>query len=68
MEGDKSVGKLGKEFGGEVEAGGGGGDGAWGLGVGGLVVAWVGGLEIGLALHFTGFEDVRRKRRQTVLL
>ena len=52
------MGELGEEFGGEVEAGGGGSDGAWELGVGGLVVAWVGGLEIGLALNFTGFEYI----------
>jgi hypothetical protein len=52
------VGKLGKEFGGEVEAGGGGGDGAGGLGIGGLVIGRVGGLEIGLALNFTGFEYI----------
>ncbi len=68
VEGKEGVRELGKEFGGEVEAGGGGGDGAWGLGIGGLVIGRVGGLEIGLALSFTGFEDVRRKRRQTVLL
>ena len=58
MEGDKSVGELGKEFGGEVEAGGGGGDGAGGLGIGGLVIGRVGGLKIGLALNFTGFEYI----------
>ena len=58
MEGEEGVRKLGKEFGGEVEAGGGGGDGAWGLGIGGLVVGWVGGLEIGLALNFSGFEYI----------
>ena len=58
MEGEEGVRKLGKEFGGEVEAGGGGGDGAWGLGIGGLVVGWVGGLEIGLVLNFTGFEYI----------
>ena len=58
VESDEGVGELGEEFGGEVEAGGGGSDGAWELGVGGLVVAWVGGLEIGLALNFTGFEYI----------
>jgi hypothetical protein len=63
VEGDKSVGELGKEFGGKVEAGGGGGDGAGGLGIGSLVIGRVGGLEIGLALNFAGFENVRRKRR-----
>lgn len=63
VEGKEGVRKLGKEFGGEVEAGGGGGDGAWGLGIGGLVVGWVGGLEIGLALNFAGFEDVGGKGR-----
>ena len=68
MEGEEGVRKLGKEFGGEVEASGGGSDGAGGLSIGGLVIGWVGGLEIGLALNFARFEDVRRKRRQTVLL
>ena len=68
VEGEEGVRKLGKEFGGEVEAGGGGGDGAGGLGIGSLVIGRVGGLEIGLALNFAGFENVRRKRRQTVLL
>ena len=63
VEGDKSVGELGKEFGGEVEAGGGGGDRAGGLGIGGLVIGRVGGLEIGLSLNFTGFEDVGGKGR-----
>jgi len=63
VEGDKSVGKLCKEFGGKVEAGGGGGDGAGGLGIGGLVIGRVGGLEIGLSLNFTGFEDVGGKGR-----
>jgi len=58
VEGEEGVRKLGKEFGGEVEAGGGGGDGAWGLGIGGLVIRQVGGLEIGLALNFTGFEYI----------
>jgi len=63
VEGEEGVRKLGKEFGGEVEAGGGGGDGAWGLGIGGLVIGRVGGLEIGLALNFTGFENVGGKGR-----
>ena len=58
VEGEEGVRKLGKEFGGEVEAGGGGGDGAGGLGIGGLVIGRVGGLEIGLALNFTGFEYI----------
>jgi len=46
-----------------VEAGGGGGDGAGGLGIGGLVIGRVGGLEIGLSLSFTGFEDIGGKGR-----
>ena len=58
VESDEGVGELGEEFWGKVEASGGGGDGAWGLGVGGLVVGGVGGLEIGLALNFAGLEDV----------
>ena len=58
---DEGVGKLGEEFWGKVEASGGGGDGAWGLGVGGLVVGGVGGLEIGLALNFAGLENVGGK-------
>jgi len=58
VESDEGVGEVGKEFWGKVEASGGGGDGAWGLGVGGLVVGGVGGLEIGLALNFAGLEDV----------
>ena len=62
VEGDEGVGELGEEFGGKVEAGGGGGDGAWGLGVGGLVVGGVGGLEVGLALNFAGFENVGGER------
>ena len=63
VEGDKGVGKLGEEFGGEVEASGWGGDGAWRLCVGGLVVDGVGGLEIELALDFSGFKDVGWERR-----
>ena len=62
VESDKGVGEVGEEFGGKVEASGGGGDGAWGLGVGGLVVGGVGGLEVGLALNFAGFENVGGKR------
>ena len=61
VESDEGVGKLGEEFWGKVEASGGGGDGAWRLGVGGLVVVRVGGLEIGLALNFAGLENVRRE-------
>jgi hypothetical protein len=67
VESDKGMGKLTKEFGCEVKAGGWCGNGAWGLGIGGLVVDGVGGLEIGLALSFPRFEDVGRKGRQTVL-
>ncbi len=63
VEGEEGVRKLGMEFGGEVEAGGGAGDGAWGLGIGGLVIRRVGGLEIGLALNFTGFEYIGGKGR-----
>ena len=58
---DEGVGEVGEEFWGKVEASGGGGDGAWGLGVGGLVVGGVGGLEIGLALNFAGLENVGRE-------
>ena len=61
VESDEGVGKLGEEFWGKVEASGGGGDGAWRLGVGGLVVGGVGGLKIGLALNFAGLEDVGRE-------
>jgi hypothetical protein len=61
VESDEGVGKLGEEFWGKVEASGGGGDGAWRLGVGGLVVGRVGGLKIGLALNFAGLENVRRE-------
>jgi hypothetical protein len=61
VESDEGVGKLGEEFWGKVEASGGGGDGAWRLGVGGLVVGGVGGLEIGLALNFAGLENVGRE-------
>ena len=67
VESDKSVGKLSQQFRGEVETGGWGGNGARGLGIGGLVVDGVGGLEIELALSFPRFEDVGRKGRQTVL-
>ena len=61
VESDEGVGEVGEEFGGKVEASGGGGDGAWGLGVGGLVVGGVGRLEIGLALDFSGLENVGRE-------
>ena len=61
VESDEGVGKMGEEFWGKVEASGGGGDGAWGLGVGGLVVGGVGRLEIGLALDFSGLENVGRE-------
>ena len=61
VEGDEGVGEVGEEFWGKVEASGGGGDGAWGLGVGGLVVGGVGRLEIGLALDFSGLENVGRE-------
>jgi hypothetical protein len=53
VESDKGVGKLGEEFRGEVEACGWGSDGAQGLGVSGLIVDGVGGLEIELALDFS---------------
>jgi hypothetical protein len=55
---DKGVEKLTEEFRGEVETGGWGGNGAWRLGISGLVVDGVGGLEIDLALDFSGFENV----------
>ena len=61
VESDEGVGEVGEEFWGKVEASGGGGDGAWGLGVGGLVVGGVGRLEIGLALDFSGLENVGRE-------
>jgi len=61
VESDEGVGELSEEFWGKVEASGGGGDGAWGLGVGGLVVGEVGRLEIGLALDFSGLENVGRE-------
>jgi len=63
VEGDKGVGKLSEEFWGEMEASGWGGDGAWRLCVGGLVVDGVRGLEIELALDFSGFKDVGWERR-----
>jgi hypothetical protein len=62
VESDKGVGKLSEEFGCKVEAGGWCGHGAWGLGVGGLVVDGVGGLEVGLPVGFSGFEDVGGER------
>ena len=61
VEGDEGVRELGEKFWRKVEASSGGGDGAWGLGVGGLVVGGVGGLEIGLALNFAGLENVGRE-------
>jgi len=61
VESDEGVGELGEKFWRKVEASSGGGDGAWGLGVGGLVVGGVGGLEIGLALNFAGLENVGRE-------
>ena len=63
VESDKGVWKLTKEFGSEVKAGGWCGNGAWGLGISGLVVDGVGGLEIELALDFPGFENVGWERR-----
>ena len=63
VESEKGVGKLSEEFGGKVEAGGWCGNGARGLGVGSLVVDGVGGLEVGLSVGFSGFEDIRRERR-----
>ena len=63
VESDKGVGKLSDEFGCKVEAGGWCGHGAWGLGVGGLVVDGVGSLEVGLSVGFSGFEDIGRERR-----
>jgi hypothetical protein len=67
VESDEGVGEVGKEFWGKVQASGRGGDGAWGLGVGGLVVGGVGGLEIRLALNFAGLENVGGERGQAVL-
>ena len=58
VKGHKSVRKLSEEFRGEMETGGWCGNGAWGLGVGGLVVDGVGRLEIDLALDFSRFKDV----------
>ena len=51
-----------------MEAGGWGGNGARGLGVGGLIVDGVGRLEVGLPVGFPGFEDVGRERRQAILV
>jgi len=62
VESDEDVGETGEEFWGKVEARGGGGDGAWRLGIGGLVVGGVRGLEIGLALNFAGLENVGGER------
>jgi hypothetical protein len=61
VKGDEGVGEVGEEFWGKVEASGGGGDGAWRLGVGGLVVAGIRGLKIWLALNFAGLENVGRE-------
>ena len=63
VKGHKSVRKLSEEFRGEMETGGWCGHGAWGLGIGGLVVDGVGGLEVGLSVGFSGFEDIGRERR-----
>jgi hypothetical protein len=63
VESDEGVGKLSEEFGCKVEAGGWCRHRARRLGVGGLVVGWVGGLEIGLSVGFSGFEDIGRERR-----
>jgi hypothetical protein len=63
VESDKGMGKLSEEFWGKVKAGGWCGNGAWGLGVGGLVVDGVGGLEVGLSVGFSGFKDIGRERR-----
>lgn len=63
VESDKGMGKLSEEFGCKVKAGGWCGHGARGLGVCGLVVGWVGGLEVGLSVGFSGFEDIGRERR-----
>lgn len=52
VECDEGMGKLPQEFGSEVETGGGGGNRARGLGVGGLVVGGVRSLKIGLPLSF----------------
>jgi len=46
-----------------VEAGGWCGNGARRLGVDGLVVDGVGGLEVGLSVGFSGFEDIGGERR-----
>lgn len=67
VEGDEGVGEMVEEFGGKVEASGGGGDGAGGLGVSGLVVGGVGGLEVGLAVSFAGFENVGREGGEAVV-
>ena len=63
VESDKGVGKLSEEFGGKVKAGGWCGNGARGFCVCGLVVGWVGGLEVGFSMGFSGFEDIGRERR-----
>ena len=58
VEGDKDVGKLGKQFRGEMESGGGCGHGAGNFGVGGLVGGEVGRIEIRQALPLAGLQDV----------
>jgi hypothetical protein len=63
VESNKGVGKLSEEFGGKVEAGSWCGNGARGLGVCGLVVDGVGGLEVELSVGFSGFEDIGWERR-----
>ena len=63
VESDKGVGKLSEELGCKVQAGGWCGHGARGLGVCGLVVGWVGGLEVGLSVGFSGFENIGGERR-----
>jgi hypothetical protein len=63
VESDKGMGKLSEEFWGKVKAGGWCGNGAWGLGVCGLVVGWVGGLEVWFSVGFSGFEDIGGERR-----
>jgi len=54
---------LRQKFLGEVEPSRGGSDGARLFRVGGLVSLDVGWVEIGLAVGFTGFEDIGRERR-----
>jgi hypothetical protein len=68
VESDKGMGKWSEEFGGKVETSGWCGNGARGLGVGGLVVDGVGSLEVGLSVGFSGFEDIGGERREAVLV